>query len=278
MQTSVWKGSRAVREAPDSPDFDFADGVNSCERIFVGPRDVLLATRPAIGEAMEGIPADYLVERVRIKPGRGGKTGRMMVSLKSDFGGSSTPGLQAGQWVNEVEWAEAELPLIQNARYAAEDGEKYLTDDDLDAIREWERQGRPSLALFEYEESSSWDNAKDYMGKIMRGREVFRAAFPICRRTRTVRGTVTSGAGYIQDCPIAEKPDGYLWFKSADRCTKTGRNGKWIQFQEWTGFEDIDTDLYYVHADAMAAKRRFLRHFTAMRRALDTGAVSRAAT
>lgn len=261
-----WAGKKNIREAPQSPEYEFTDGLNTCERTFSGPRATLLANKPAIGKPMEGFDPLLLVERVRIRGGRGGDSAIMTVSLRYDYEGDATdPTAGAGQWVKEIDWVTVDVPLIHNDRYIA-GGEKELTVDDFDAIREWERQGRPALSALEFSESASWDNAKDYIAKILKGREVFRTSYPVCRRSRTLRGCHSEGAAYIQTCPMAEKPDGYLWLKTADRCTKTGRNGKWVQFQEWSGFKDIDTDLYYVVADA-GAFRRFKAHFDAMQRA-----------
>lgn len=261
IKTAIWKGTQEVIEQPDSPEYDLTDGVNTCTRIYGGPFDKLLAAAPDRGGPMTGMDPRYLVERVNIKPKKGARMALMIVTLKFDFGGVSDPSVNAGQWVEEVEWIEVDVPLIRNRRYRS-GGDMALVDDDIADIATWERLGRPKLSEMTPDRTTSSGGlsaaATDYIKKMLNGEESFRSYYPVARRTRTVRGAKSERCGLIEDCPVNAKPDGYDWIKSADRITKTGRNGKWVQYQEWSGFDAIDTDLYD-HATSLAhARARFL--------------------
>ena len=89
-------------------------------------------------------------------------------------------------------------------------------------------------------------NAQDYAAKRLKGIESYRLWAPVARQTlETYTLPTVNPCGVIEAPPSAiGAPDGYVWQRSAQRATKTGRYGKWQQQQEWQGADSIDPDLY----------------------------------
>ena len=67
---SVWRGTKAMTETPDSGDWSYSD-VAQITRIFNGPYDVLLASAPQRGSAMAGFAGCTVVD-IKLKKAGGG--------------------------------------------------------------------------------------------------------------------------------------------------------------------------------------------------------------
>lgn len=244
-------GDTAIRELP-ARDSDFnADGVLEVVR-FEGPYDDLKAQRPANGSlhAETGL----LVERTRLVRQAAGD-GQLTLFLSNQFGGSDGGGVSASDPVWELDWSLIQKPLLEHPRYQT-GGAKALTAADLLAIQAWNVAPYVKKALYQYETEVSgaayWDiltaNAKDYAAKVLRGTTHYRLYLPVVRKTSYTR-TKPSGAaaGSLPGSdPDPLCPTGYTWIKSAYKVRRKGKRGVYQVFEEWTGLDTVDTDLYPV--------------------------------
>lgn len=86
--------------------------------------------------------------------------------------------------------------------------------------------------------------AVSFFDKCEKGNDQYAMSRPVVRRTRRSRSTLTPGPLNIRQTPPAFASLATVWKKTADRVTRTGRQHTWEQFEEWTGFDSLDTDLY----------------------------------
>jgi hypothetical protein len=278
-QVPVWVGSQAITETPTSPRIE-ADATRfSVTRIYEGPYETLGSNQPYQGQAFSDLPPAALVVSVLLEKMPGGK-GRLTVKAETS-GPSET---QPYAPLFEVEWVEVDRRIEQHPIYAdgtdplvfgGSVGQYALNIGDRTALQKWEGEddftlkaayqfkilqtqppttppdgymaGTPlTLTTGVYDIYTLSTNAQNLAKKKLRGEDSYRLWAPVVRQTiQSLTLPAGDPCGKIEDPPnSANPPAGYVWQRSAQRGTKTGRFGKWTQQQEWQGADSIDTDLY----------------------------------
>lgn len=257
MASPRWVGGHAALcEGPDSPKLSLTGERDSCTRIFSGTWADILAGIPTRGSTMTGMPAGYTtlkvltVEAVK-KPGGKGVMTVVLDAPKGGGGGSAAP----AEYVYEVEWEKLEKPLAQAPIFITAGGPYELTLANLADLKNWDEEKNPTLRVaykFRNEETGAITELTDagarlYVEKRLNGVESFLSYYPVCRLKIYTTDPLPEGpCGYLEDPPDfpTDLVDSYAWLKTADRCSRTGRSGKWERQQEWTGADEWDTDLY----------------------------------
>jgi hypothetical protein len=254
MAVPLWKGFKDLAERPESPDWDFSGSKKTCTRTFEGPYDKCLDKRPKLGQNMADIPLDYFVSNTKVKRIAGAK-GALTITMESYVPEThSIEQSEPYQPQYEIEWVEIERKLEQHPRYQT-GGAKAFTDEDFASLPKWEDEADPALKkIFKFtivnadnkkETKELSENAKDLATKKLRGQESYIIYSPVARRTSQSRDVpVTSPCGKRQTPAVPSVPSGYVWLKTADRATRTGRYGKWERIEEWTGADFWDEDIY----------------------------------
>ena len=252
-----WQGSSQLTEVPESPTIDNEGNTDSYVVTYDGPFLVCKNSRPPKGATLPGYPGCY-VERSTVTKQKGGKGTLVVYLFKPGAPVISPINIPSDAPSEEIDWVTLEKPLETNPVFNEETGRYWLTYDDLVDIEFWKQEKRPDLRkLFQYlpEDAVSdddavelSDNAVVFCQKLLRGGEVWRAFYPVYRKTEVVLFHPAAGTcGMIQDPPGAagvNYPPGYVWMKTADRAVRSSRRGRWERIQEWTGAQAWDADLY----------------------------------
>ncbi len=100
------------------------------------------------------------------------------------------------------------------------------------------RHGQP--AQFAY--SALSDNAKALVDRLKRGQDTYVVYAPVARRTTKFSTKAgNTRCGFLSNPPGDAAVAGYLYLKTADRST---RDRNWTRSEEWTGADEIDTEIY----------------------------------
>jgi hypothetical protein len=232
-----WKGTKDIKEAPDSPVYDLGKDGAKWTRTFNGPFTALIAACPKRLQSMSGFPG-FLVDDIRIAKAKG-TTGTMTVTLCTtplpdpDSNAQDLP-------VDEIEWVEVNKKLETHKRYQP-GGDAALTDPDLDKIEEWKNAtlARDRSTKF----AALTTNAADFAAKVKRGQDSFNIYAPVVRVTTTLKVKPNTGKCGFRDTPPRNLAiAGYVFLKTADRATRQNRT--WQRVEEWTGATVWDTDIY----------------------------------
>jgi hypothetical protein len=252
MSTLLWKGSRRLRELPETSIEETLEKTTR-EIEYEGPHSECLAKRPKPGtiEARSGLR----IASVRVRRLTGGR-GRLILKLDdatdtSGGGGPPTSGLTV-----ELDWVAEQVDLLKHPRYRHPSGTKQLELEDLVNLQSWEAESDTALKKnFQYhkveglrtsEVATLSANAQDYATKKLRGQDSFRVYFPCVKRTTKISNPLAGEAcgKKLTDLPSGlPRPTGYQWMKTADRSVRSG-SGKWERREEWQGFLEIDADIY----------------------------------
>lgn len=253
----IWVGTTVSQHTVNSPRFSFTASRNDLTLTYEGQYNNLLSERPTIGSGMSGFTG-YTVERVDVQNLEGSK-GQMTIGLFQDIsqgsGGSPAYPIDA---IYEIEWLQVEKKLELHPRYVVGGGgAKELTDDDLAELAQWENETNSTYRkAFSYLAIPGDDGsietlspfAQDFAAKKLKGVDSYLLFIPVLRKTSTgyVPPSVTTCGKIENPAPYGfpSIPGDYTFMRTADRGQKTGRSGKWERVQEWTGFDDIDTDIY----------------------------------
>lgn len=147
VKTMVWRGTKDIQEAPDSPILDHDQSGLKWTRTFNGPFKTLQAARPLRLQSMSGFPG-FFVDQARVQQGKGG-TGTMTIVLTT----APLPDPDSGvpPPVLEIEWVELSKHLETNSRYQP-GGDNELSNTDFDKIEEWKNQSTASTRASLYAE------------------------------------------------------------------------------------------------------------------------------
>jgi hypothetical protein len=266
MATTVTRGNTAVRERPDSPEWEFNTQKITCTRTFEGMYADLLAAVPTTGTTMEGY-GTLLVENVKIRRAVSGKA-TMTVLLETLINPADTYP-EPVQPVYEIEWTQLERPIEQHPFFASlfpdPTNTAAFTADQITALtnfRAWENASDATTAAAAYavltDDSGGTPGFKTLAQKKMRGQTTYMLFAPVARITTLARNvtqanvcgkTFTEIAGF-SELPASGSGTNYVWLSTSDRSTRTGTNGKWQRVQEWTGADSWDSDIYASGTDA----------------------------
>ena len=212
---------------------------------------------------MAGVPDTYTVQRVRVQK-RAGRNGVMLVVLEYEATVAEV-NEDPTQPQYEIEWTQLEKAIEQHPRYRkgwTAPGGTAVTRKQFALIQEYigansDRRNEifnfdTSLGLLEGEPL-----ALELLCKKLRGIESYTIEAPIVRSTAPMMSPNSrrSAGDLVVTPPVPGYPTGYSWKRTADRSTRTGRHGKWQNSKEWTGVEDIDTQLYPVPKSAAESER-----------------------
>jgi hypothetical protein len=279
-QLPLWVGSQEATETPDSPKIKVDATRFSVTRIYEGPYAVLSGNQPTQGQAFSDMPAACLVVDLSLEKLPGGK-GRLTVTAETSGPSQATPfaPLYEIEWV-EVDKKLEDAPIYSDGSdplvHGGDIGAFALTISDRAAVQQWEDEADFKLkAQYMFKVQTDTDsnpldgytksddsprtingvqydvytlstNAQNLAKKKLRGQDSYRVWAPVVRETIQAPSLPsTNPCGIIENPPdAADPPEGYVWQRSADRGTKTGRYGKWTEQREWQGADAIDTDLY----------------------------------
>lgn len=234
---------------------DFAGDKTTCTAIFAGPHNVCVANRPARGSSIRGY-GGFVVDRVGIAKLKGGK-GLMTISMTAPFEDISSSGDTPTEKYS-VDWVQVEKPLISAPIFSA-GGANALTDANKVQIQQWEDCPNATVkAAFQFfPDNKNPDpataialdaNPLVYATKRLKGTDSYSVRLPVLKQTTTTRASSENGQCDVISTPPSEFSAtlraSYMWLKTADRSDRTGIHGKWERQEEWTGFDDIDDDLY----------------------------------
>lgn len=278
-----WRGSTKLEEQADSPAFDFNGDSNVCTRRWEGPYTTCLAARPQRGAILGEYP-EFSVDKVTVKRKAGniGTLEVVSIALPDD---ESVGGVETEKF--EVDWVQMERPLIQHPVFyydgdwtgwgafnpfpgRSPGGAYFLTPDDLVALQYWEKCPDGALkGVGKYYTdpqkrlpsggSTLGANAMKYVSKRLAGVEAYAMYHPVVRLTTLMFSEPDLGpCGELwtseqlgdlgfEDLPQTDAGTDYVYQQTADKRSRTGRNGKWERIREWTGAEYWDTDLYPAH-------------------------------
>ena len=274
----VWRGSTAIKEAPDSMQLRMENGKSTCVRKFHGPFNTLVAQQPEYNDSMTGIDESYKVASLTITR-MGGRKGSMVVTLtkrtRSELAVLNDPVTDPEI---ELEWAQLEKPLLTHSIYRDESdpdgaGTKTLTWEDRTALGKWESESDLKVKAGTHADCENdrggyhdadnnvqelSENAWHYAQKVLNGVESYLVFQPVVRRTREYLREISDASGARELFTAAElkveidadvpdlSTDGKAWvyMQTADTCTRSGESGRWRRVEEWTGAESWDPDLY----------------------------------
>jgi hypothetical protein len=242
----VWKGISSLTEQPDSPRYvQNQDGFRETRK-FSGEWNQVLAGIPPRGARLNGSPAGYRVVENLLDREPGDKGTLIVISDAEDVALGSVP--PPGEPIYEIEWIQTEKALTQldyfaNSGTCPHDKIAWYFDGadkaERDAIKaELTAAGAvQALLCIELRE---------------KGIDGYMAFYPVVRVTTPQwEGVLNGKCGTYRNPGVFAEPvpgvDGgtnlpFIYVKTADRCTKTGKKGKWERFEEWTGFVELPTD------------------------------------
>lgn len=255
MPTPRWKGTKAIKEDPNSPVFDNTKDGKRFTKIFNGPYNTLFAAQPPRLAGMTNVPTGFFVDTVKVEKQPGGK-GKMTVTLvPSPAPDVLSGGSAEGNQTMEVEWIEIQKKLETHPMFNAVSstsvhpnaGKYPLNDRDLDLIEQWKDASTASARATAYSALSSHDggssgNAIYFVDRLRRGMDSYVEYAPVIRvTTRTTSQPTSTQCGLISDPPAEVKVDGYVYLSTADR---SQRDANWSRSQEYTGADRVDDEVY----------------------------------
>ena len=83
-----------------------------------------------------------------------------------------------------------------------------------------------------------------YCKKIAAGIEAYYLQVPVVRQTTTQEEAPTTSLAGKRDSPPVFEEAAPAWLKTADSAIQRSQLGAWERVEEWTGFDELDDDLY----------------------------------
>lgn len=254
----LWLGSTDLTQTPDSPEKVYGQ-TNQFVYHYEGPYATCEAAVPAYGSThvASGLP----VIQARTSKQEGGK-GRLSITVETPDFLPSGGGTRVTE-TYEIDWVTIEKPLEDHPRYAS-GGASELTAQDRVDVQLWQAQAdfaasenKPlykynKYTSFSFGEGSSWTtitlsaNAQHLATRLLKGQTTYRASQPVARIS-SLHDSEPSTAPcntYRTTKPFTACPSDFVWLKTTDRATRTGRSGRWVRNIEYMGIKDLDTALY----------------------------------
>lgn len=239
MASPIWRGSTALVEAPNSPQWVFGERI-LLTRLFAGPHATCLSSAPLKGVAGTGLAAGYIVEESRVDRDKGGQ-GRL--SIQYSLPGGAAPGQGAQLPPDEVELQNEKLErALQKLPKYAGIGEPLLND--INILMETSDDTKRTASLARVNANAL---AKQLYEKLKKGETHYLLYAPVYRTLThwwSPPGTVSSG-GYLETPPTSlgvTLPAGLDWLREGDRLAFNGAT--WQLERKWIGVPDWDSDVY----------------------------------
>ncbi len=211
----------------------------------MGTYENCLAARPVVNAIVTGFGSGVRVESARVKKAPGGRGILVVVSKKDaeqDPEGSEDP-TQTPEDI--VDWQRIDVPLANSDYFSS------LTTEHWKQIKAWQAIETANGEMYgelKYPDSPGSTTgivlsglAYTYAEKIIKGITSVMVFVPV-----VTRATPNSGAPVTGTCGQRSSPpvsiSGYTFLKTADR--RNRRNRRWSRDEEWTGFKELDSDLY----------------------------------
>lgn len=235
---AVWKGSREIQEQPGSPHIVDRDDGQRAVRIYEGPWETIYNNRPARGDLTNGLDGFFVWETDLVK--QAGNKGVLTVRLADTAPTGTNLSIGPGDEEVEIDWQVIELPLERHPRYRVSGGgAKELTDEELEQVEE-------KLRNKDKHTFASGSAVEEFYLKKLRGQSHYRVWYPVIRKRTIISGTLNPSdfnAGTVQDPPIGIGGN-WKYQKTADRAIKKSGIRYWERYEEWSGAEEIDPDIY----------------------------------
>jgi hypothetical protein len=202
----------------------------------------LVAIRDAnpAGTALSGYsPVPYITERAIRRDGKGDMSTLTIEATSAvestDFSGGDGA---TSEDTLEVDWARIEQdiryhPVWDSGTYTVTTAERKIIERKLQNSANTEELGDGAAALYD---------------RLVKGQTHYPFYVPVVRKsTASSTRPLTGGVGSIDTAtaisaggpPQSANGRSYTYIKTADRRIKQG--GRWTRYQEWTGFEKVDT-------------------------------------
>lgn len=251
-----WRGSKAIHEQPDSPQWDYSKDGAVCVRVYEGPLGALRsfrATSLGYGATMQDLGeegAGLTVRTARITPvdvgGEEGR-GRLTVRLADRVTRgeiSIGPEPEPGEVVDELEWQS----LDKDIRYHKWFQDLTVTErGNVDAALELAHSKEES----ERTQAETMYNAftarqQGLFVRLLRGQESYVTYVPVVRATTYSETKPTGSNAGTRQSPVNPGVSGtWEWLKTADRAVRRGGEGSlWERVEEWTGATEWDNVIY----------------------------------
>ncbi|HQF19891.1 MAG TPA: hypothetical protein PLT37_01450 [Kiritimatiellia bacterium] len=215
----------------------------------------LESSKPAIGTLISSQGAQLNVLATNLRKERGG-LGTLTITLgDKDRTGEGMVSLAAREETVELDYSLMEKPIESHPMFKdifAPEGGDFTA---LASIRAWEAEQEPTVkGQFMYLEHGGVpgtgpyltlsEEAQVFAEKKLAGIESYFLQVPIVRKTSVIKRAVTTSKCGMRDTPPEFAAVQDVWLKTADKMTRTGSKGSWERIEEWTGFDQLDEDLY----------------------------------
>lgn len=239
MPTPLWRGSTALTEAPDSPQWSFGDQIKLIRK-FSGPHATCLSSAPLKGAIGAGPAVGMQVAQSVVSRSRGG-IGVLSIEYETAIGTIPEQG--------------ATLPYDE-AELSGDEVEEQLKDHPNYSDLTVSQHANINTVL-----NTPWDSAENQaayiaiaadavalqlLAKLQRGFTHYAVASPVYQLTLYFwdRPGNLSAGGFRQDPPNTPilPPGGLDWLRKPDRLSHNGTH--WVLVRRWQGYVTLDADIY----------------------------------
>lgn len=239
-RTPRWVGAKTIKEDPSSGDYSINGDSETYTLLYNGSVTALRAAKPARGAVVPGYTGFTVVD-VKIKVLGAGLEGpgQMTVTLERENSGGISGG-EDDQVTVEIDAGRLDKSIYQHKRFKDLSREQIANMQKV--IENKETVPGPTFP------GPVVEAVQKLYDRLARQQEGYFIASPTVRKVTTSVNKPTVGKIGIgtrtTDKPHPSAPDGYVWIKSADRATQTGRKGKWERTEVWDAADDWDEYIY----------------------------------
>lgn len=253
--TVIRKGNFSPRDAAEGSEITIGVEGNSGLLVRRGDYDELLTERPAAGTVMTTMGATLNVLSTKLVKNRGGM-GTLTIYLgDEDVTGEGIATSETRAESTELDYTLMEKPLESHPLFATLfSGTGHLI------VKRWESIPAEAImrkTAFQVPKTDSadpkndgdWEDITDedallYCQKRLKGIESYFFQVPVVRKTSILKTAAAASKCGQRDTPPEFDDVQDVWLKTADKMQRTGAKGAWERMEEWTGFDELDSDLY----------------------------------
>lgn len=252
--SAINKGNVAPRDVAGTEITTTVEG-DSGTIVRRGSYAQLEAAKPAIGTIISSQGAQLNVLATNLRKERGG-LGTLTITLgDKDRTGEGLVPLAAREETLELDYSLMEKPIESHPMFKdifVPAGGDFSV---LASIRAWEAENEPVIkGQFMYLAQGGVSGTGPYLTlsadaqvfakKKLAGIESYYLQVPIVRKTSVLKRAVKTSKCGKRDTPPEFDDVQDVWLKTADKMIRTGSKGSWERVEEWTGFDQLDEDLY----------------------------------